>query len=241
MSISYVRDLAPAAWIRERLHPFAQDAGSVVPEGFEDYARVFHQARRDGDPVSWRAIAEANGRKVHAEMQFGNIAGAWRESPRPDLWTSPPSTGSLSSELASALAEVLRAKTTTPERCWFAVWEGWGGFDPGTPRFEHPQRRFFLAAGSVDDAKSTVLDNWVYQSASMWWPDDHSWFVSTEIDFPYTYVGGSLECIGAILAHPQIETLRARVTDRITWDGDRINPSPGPPYTQPAAKRRRSP
>lgn len=227
-TIRYVTDLAPVAWIRDRLHPFAQDVGSVVPEGFADYARVFHPAHRDGALVTWRAIAEANGRKAHAEMQFGNIAGAWRQSPRPDLWTSPPATGSL--ELASALVEVLRAHTTTPERCWFAVWEGWGGFDPGTPRFVHPQRRYFLARGAIEAAESSVLEDWVRQSPSMWWPDDRAWFVSTEIDFTYSYVGGTRECIDAILAHPQIEALRARISDRITWDGDRINPSPGPPH-----------
>lgn len=229
-AIRYVTHLGPAAWIRRRLHPFAQDAGSVVPDGYDDYARVFHPADRDGQPVTWSAIAEANGRTAHAEMQFGNIAGAWRDSPRPDLWSRPPNTGSLPPEIASALADVLRAHTTTPERCWFAVWEGWGGFDPGTPRFDLPARRYFLATGAIDAAASSVLGDWTERSPSMWWPDDRAWFVSTEIDFTYTYVGGTRECVEAILAHPRIEALRARSGDRITWDGDRVNASPGPPY-----------
>ncbi|HEU5287186.1 MAG TPA: hypothetical protein VFV20_02190 [Candidatus Limnocylindria bacterium] len=229
-AIRYVTDLGPAAWIRGHLHPFAQDAGSVVPAIYDDYARVFHPAARDDDPVTWRAIAEANGRTVHPEMQFGNIAGAWRDSPRPDVWTRPPTTGTLSAEIASALADVLRAHTTTPERCWFAVWEGWGGFDPGTPRFDLPGRRYFLATGPIDAAASSVLGDWTGQSPSMWWPDDRTWFVSTEIDFTYTYVGGTRQCIDAILDDPRIEALRARSGDRITWDGDRLNASPGPPY-----------
>lgn len=232
MRAHYVRDLAPAAWIRERLHPFAQDVGSVIPPGFDDYARVFHPAHRGGSdrPVTWHAIAEANGRTVHSEMQFGNIAGAWRHSPRPDLWTAEPRTGTLPLELARALVSVLHARTTTPDRCWFAVWEGWGGLMPGTPRFEHPHRRYHLAEGAVDDAALTVYGpEWAYQSASMWWPEDRAWFVSTEVDFPYSYVGGTQECIDAVLADPGIEALRARLSDRITWDSDRINPSPGPP------------
>ncbi len=231
MPIRYVRDLTPASWIRERLHPFAQDAGSVIPEGFDDCARVFHPARRGDDLVSWRAIAEANGRRVHPEMQFGNIAGAWQQSPRSKLWTTAPRSGTVPLELARALAAVLRAYTTTPERVWFGVWEGWGGFDPGTPRFAHPNRRYYLAEGTIEDAASTIYpDGWAFQSASMWWPDDRAWFVSTEVDFPYTYVGGTRDCVDAVLPHPQIEALRARVSDRITWDGDRVNPSPGPPY-----------
>lgn len=245
--LRYVTDLAPAGWIRVRLHPFAQDVGSVIPEGFDDYARIFHPAGRGGEPVRWRAIAEENRRNVHPEMQFGNIARAWRQSPRPELWTTAPRSGTVPLELARALAAVLRTYTTTPERIWFGVWEGWGGFDPGTPRFEHPNRRYHLARGGIEDAAATIYpDAWAHQSASMWWPDDRAWFVSTEVDLPYTYVGGTRECVEAVLAHPEIEALRARVSDRITWDGDRLNPSPGPPYaahTSPrkASRRRRLP
>jgi len=38
------QNVSPARWIKDRLHPFAQDTGSVIPEGFEAYARVFHPA-----------------------------------------------------------------------------------------------------------------------------------------------------------------------------------------------------
>src|SRR3954467_14963412 len=87
--------MSAAAWFADRLHPFAQDVGSIMPGGYASYARVFHPAYRAFDePVRWREIAEANGRRAHSEMQFGNIAGAWREpSPAPDLWSSPPRSG----------------------------------------------------------------------------------------------------------------------------------------------------
>lgn len=226
----YVQDVGSAAWIRARLHPFAKDVGSVVPQGFEDYARVFHPAGRDGETVTWRTIAEANGRRVHAEMQFGNIAGSWHESSHPDVWTKAPRAGTLGPELAHALVGILLRRTTTPDRCWFAVWDGWGGFNPGTPCFELPQRCYFLAIGRVDDAATSVrFDTSFYQSASMWWPDDRAWFVATEIDLAYTYVGGTKACIDELLAHPHIEALRARLSDRIAWDADRVNPSPGQP------------
>jgi hypothetical protein len=68
-----------------------------------------------------------------------------------------------------------------------------------------------------------------YRSANMWWPDDRSWFVSTEVDLAYTYVGGTRECIKAVTGHPEIEALPAKLSDRITWDSDAMNPSPGPP------------
>lgn len=225
--LRYVTDLTPAAWIRAGLHPFAQDAGAVIPEGFEDYARVFHPARRgEATAVTWREIAARNGRRVHREMQFGNVAGSWSASPQPELWTSPPHAGTLAPELARALASVLRRHTATPEVCWFAVWEGWGGFDAGTPRLELPGRRYFLATGTIDDAAASVIQEWGQQSASLWWPDDHAWCVATEIDLDSTYIGGTSECIDALLAHPQIEALRAELGDDITIASDDLNPAP---------------
>ena len=44
MTVRYTSDVSPGRWIKDRLHPFAQDTGSVIPEGFEAYARVFHPA-----------------------------------------------------------------------------------------------------------------------------------------------------------------------------------------------------
>ena len=230
----YVRDVAAAAWIRGRLHPFAQDVGSLVPDGFAAYARVFHPARSaDGRAVTWRSIAEANGRRVHPEMQFGNVAGAWCESPLPDLWTHAPQAGTLTADLARALVSVLRSHTATPGRCWFAVWEGWGGFDPGTPRFELPQRRYFLAEGEIDEAATTVYGNRrsAYQSASLWWPDDCAWLVATEVDLTYTYVGATARCIEELIADPKIEALQSRLSDGITADSDRLNPPVAPPFS----------
>ncbi len=88
-----------------------------------------------------------------------------------------------------------------------------------------------MTAGPIDDALRSIraVDGTTYQSVSMWWPDDRSWFVSTEVDLAWTYVGGAREAIDDVLAQPEIEALRARLSDRFTWDGDSLNPSPGRP------------
>jgi hypothetical protein len=231
-SFHYVRDLAPAAWIRGRLHPFAKDVGSVVPEGFEAYVRLLHPAHRDGEPVAWRRIADANGCTIHSQVQFGNIAGSWQSSRSPQLWTRPPRPGTLPLEFARALVEILGSHTPRSERCWFAVWVGWGqSGTEGLPRFATDRREYYLASGPLDDALRGVYgESAGYQSASMWWPDDCSWFVSTEVDLAYTYVGGTRECVTAVAGHPKIEAVATRLTDGISWDSDKVNSSPGPPY-----------
>jgi hypothetical protein len=47
--------------------------------------------------------------------------------------------------------------------------------------------------------------------------------VASEIDFPYTYVGGSNELIKDILQHPDLEALPASVEDGVNANSDKIN------------------
>jgi hypothetical protein len=58
---------------------------------------------------------------------------------------------------------------------------------------------------------------------NLWWPDDHAWCVASEIDFLYTYVGGSQELVDAIVRDPAIEALPARDTDGISYSSDTVN------------------
>jgi hypothetical protein len=251
--LEYVDDVTPAAWIEQRLHPFAQDAGAIIPPGFEAYARIFHPAtRRVGEveqPVTWREIADANLRVHHSEMQFGAIAGgsALKQGSQPGLWDGLPMTGTLPLDIARVLVGLLRDHTRTPETCWFAAWEGWGDPvfgttggskphvpPPGTliarpkqPTFKIPGRGYYIARGPLASALDTVYGVVShYQSASMWWPNDRAWCVATEVDFDWTYVGGSTACIAAILSSPDLESLPARITDGVTYASDPLNPMP---------------
>ena len=45
----------------------------------------------------------------------------------------------------------------------------------------------------------------------------------TEIDYAWTYIGGSVELIDKILSSPWLEALSARLTDRPFHDGDALN------------------
>lgn len=261
MPLEYVDDLTPAKWIAERLHPFAQDAGAVIPPGFEAYARIFHPATRQVGhaqvPVTWREIAEANLRAYHPEMQFGALVALvgtpTAPQSQPGLFDGWPRTGTLRLEDARALVDVLAHHTMTPGRCWFAAWEGFGSLEDGSmaiatidggkterpppdlyrekpsqhPTLKLPGRGYYVAKGPLAAALETVYGmKWSYQSASLWWPDDRAWCVATEIDFDWTYVGGSEECIAAVLSSPDLEALPAQLSDGISYASDPINPTP---------------
>src|SRR5690348_10898904 len=124
-------DVQAADWIRDRLHPFAQDVGSVVPTGFDAYARIFHPAWRRGDgdqiEVRWSEVAAWSGRAVHPEMQFHSIAvpAPGRQS-GPAPWSFGPRLGVLPVRLVGAMVGMLARHTSTPDSCWFCLWDGYG-------------------------------------------------------------------------------------------------------------------
>ena len=99
----------------------------MVPSGFAAYARIFHpasDAERPDVDVRWSEVAAQSGKTVHPEMQFHAIAP-------PELDPDPPKLGVLSKRQAAALVPLLSAHTSTPDSCWFCLWEGYGYLHPG--------------------------------------------------------------------------------------------------------------
>ena len=215
-----------AAWIPERLHPFAIDVGSIIPVGFAAYARVFHPFYRWTStwqlmPVRWGDIAAANNRTIAEEMQNLDLSV---EPPQfspsgEELWNQQSRTGSMPLEIAARLAPILKSHTQTPELCWFAAWNGWGALqsrirDPEAAMFSVPNRDLFLLHGPINDVLTTLSDfDSIYQSPTLWWPDDRAWCVVTEIDFTWSYVGGSVACIEQILSDSELETVSSAPTE----------------------------
>jgi hypothetical protein len=119
-------DVSAADWVVDGVGSFGSGVKGLLPSSFESYARILHPAWRRGEEwhreaVTWETVAAETGRKVHSRVQFDSLTGVERGEPRdyePDVGEMPPS-------LLSDLCEVLKGHTTTPERCWFCLWEGW--------------------------------------------------------------------------------------------------------------------
>jgi hypothetical protein len=135
-----------------------------------------------------------------------------------------PRVGSLDAGVAAALAAILGSHTATPERCFFAVWEGFGGgyeFDvASSPMFALPHRRYYLVEGAVSTASSSVLPGFSSTSANLWWPADRAWCVATEIDLYSTYVGCGSAAATELVASPAYEAEAVDRTTGITFADD---------------------
>lgn len=251
----YIDDPKPADWISKRVRRhYVQDAraDSVIPAGFAAYARIFHPAYRKILPrtshgicpssslrsiplvdVRWSVVATANHRIMHPEAQFESLIGYvyLNHREQPGVWDIPPRMGTLPKQLVDNLTTILSHHTETPERCWFAVWAGWGysaDQPPVDPLVHLPGRDYFLFSGPLSAATRSVLRSpgSLFQTASLWWPEDQSWCVATEIDYMSTYVGGTNACIAEILTAPSIEALPVKITDGVSRYSDHLNPPP---------------
>lgn len=63
---------------------------------------------------------------------------------------------------------------------------------------------------------------WGY-SPNVWWPEDRAWCVATDIDLYDTYVGGSVECVQAVLDHPDLEALPTSLDAKLDLGGGTVN------------------
>ena len=218
-------DPSGAGWIGPQLLQWwslpdgSMPVGAVIPVGFESYARVLHPPEQKGKRTPagtrWAELAVRRGATLRAETSWEDVApqeGAEASS-------LEPSEGHLPEREAGVLVEVLERWSSSSDDCWFGVWEGYGALDPdrrwpGAARLHLPSRDYVLLRGPVRAASRSFEPSPIHQSANLWWPQDRSWFVATEIDYAWTYVGGPAGCIQELLDDQRLETIAVRSEDR---------------------------
>ena len=239
--------MAAADWIGARLLPFDDHrVASVVPGGFGAYARVLHPAEELGTGerlVRWAEVAAWSGQPLRPDAQFHSIALPPVRPSQPAPWASQgPRQGSLYPPDALVLAGLARDWTTTPDRCWFCVWDGYGWDsavrltpagqpaepvpDPlpaevrSGPRVRLPNREYLLYTGPAEEvtAPAQLGDGLPGedQTANLWWPDDQAWCVASEIDLGWSYLGGPAGLIDQVLAEQRIEALPVGPDDLVS-------------------------
>jgi len=118
-------------------------------------------------------------------------------------------------------ADVLTAHTTTPDTCFFALWDGWGvtpAEGPAKPPWRVPDRDFFLFQGPLsalgDDAQwREVLHasgrSWWLPVPAFVWPADRAWCLTKDVDPHYAGIAASVEAIHDVLSQPQLDVVLA--------------------------------
>lgn len=173
---------APADWIRERYRWDGTWAAFGVGTGFEAYVRVFHPYDGAHGSQTWAQVAAEHGKIMHASADWDEITtdAPWDPTaPQgPHRNSGGHIVGNLPRPALRIVCEVLRQHTSTPDECYFAVWEGWGWdtatrltlrsdvgepspppprllpirLDSDAPRFDVLHRSFLLYRGATEQA-----------------------------------------------------------------------------------------
>jgi hypothetical protein len=75
-----------------------------------------------------------------------------------------------------------------------------------TPLVHAYARNYFLFRGPLDAACGFEPSGW-YTSPNLWWPNDRSWIVQTEVDGYSTYVGATRAAVDDVLASSEVEAI----------------------------------
>jgi tetratricopeptide (TPR) repeat protein/transcriptional regulator with XRE-family HTH domain len=199
-----------------------------------------------GRLVRWSEVAAWSGLPLRDDAQFHSIALPPRDPGGPPPFDGQgPREGTLWTEDAKVLAAIACGWTVTPEDCWFCIWDGfsWDGVSVSAvftadgqppehaeeprrnpvparvrdgPRVRLPHREYLLYAGPAEDVVAPAELAGDGQCASLWWPADRAWCVATDVDLPWTYVGGPRGLIDAIRADRRIEALPASPGDPLS-------------------------
>lgn len=140
-------------------------------------------------------------------------------------WTYDPEVGQCPLTVRQVLLERLKPYTSS-SHCEAAIWRGWGNLPafPEVPELRLPHREYLLLTCEWSAVAGSIFGGVAEDIApSLWWPADRAWCVATEIDYRWTYVGGSRECIREIMADSRLETLAATPTDIADYSSDDIN------------------
>ncbi|MCZ4078994.1 hypothetical protein O1W68_13655 [Rhodococcus sp. H36-A4] len=222
------QDISEGRWVADSV-TFAPTTtvGSLVPAGFDAYARILYPVRLsnpDGDSrlVRWSDIARHTGTIAHAEMELHALTA----KTGPGFLRSDPPTPAAQvldwREQLEGVVQVLAQHTSTPDDCWFAFWEGNTSLDDirtTAPTVTIGGFDYFLLRGH--GARATQPFRAL--APHIWWPADHSWCMVAHFDFPCVYLGGSHQAVGDVLAMPEIEAWPARVDQIVTADNDHLN------------------
>lgn len=99
--------------------------------------------------------------------------------------------------------------------------------DLGGPDLQLPGRRYLLYTGPLDDALrfgSWATRDWFQaRPPNLFWAQDRTWCVATEIDFDSTLVAGPAQLIDEVVSSSSLEAWAIGPTDSLAHDADTIN------------------
>lgn len=156
----------------------------------------------------------------------GNLPGYVRvrilpdpEEPFTSEAEAPQVPGALDEHaLLDVILDVLGRHTTTPDRAWFALWDGWGHTVPGfRPMMRIPHRAYFLFQGPLaavgrwgSQERVPADDPWAGPLLPAFvWPDDRAWCLAKDVDPHWFGIGAPAAAVQELMDRPELDVVKA--------------------------------
>ncbi len=183
--------LEPAAWIQREGDPELGRVGWLVPSRYTVLLRIYPPAPTPGDWWSlyrrlYSAVASIGAR--HTTTPSRAWFGIWEGHGFDTSTTHITHPGPLDETSREEIAREQQALWEEDRRRNAAVRASLDRL----LKFDRPARAYYLLSGGV--ASVTQLrypDDSGWRNPDLFWPDDRSWFIGTDVDFWSLYVGGT--------------------------------------------------
>lgn len=204
-----VTDTSRTDWARQRQSGDVYRVDFQAPAGFDKYCRIFHRAydEQGGYVARWSHYAQAVGIALEQDTHWYEIVHR-----DPSLLGCSPEEGSLDGVSRTAFLDVVN-RTLAPEACIFAGY--WEGIAPmHIPGISFPTAVLGLRNHVMFEVALSALTGTFnagphapFQFPAVLYPENRSWYLSTDVDYNSTLVGGTEQFIDAVLEDDTIEAL----------------------------------
>ncbi|MBC7630816.1 hypothetical protein [Aeromicrobium sp.] len=217
MTLRPLTDVSPADW-------FASNALLPLgPPGFGAYARVLHSwLEGPGGESDERADGHLSDRQLRV---LGEVLARHTTTPTDCFFALWDGYGDIYGGESAAFLTAFSGPSLWPGRIFTKPKPP----DPPPPAFpasviDGPRlslssRDYLLFGGSLGDAGAWGATGYGHgiprdlNSPNLFWPADHAWFVSTDIEGSWTGLAGPVDLIEDLLLDERLEVVRARYDD----------------------------
>lgn len=203
-----MNDTSVATWAQDRQSDDVHRTDFQVPSGFDKYCRIFHRVPdQEGILRTWSSFASVVGIDLTEQTHWYSIA----QRDESLKWIGP-TEGALDEVSARGFLTVLSGRLDPSSMLFAGFWRGssrFQGSDRGLPTVTLGLRdqvlfRLTLSALSGD---SEEFSRESLEFPGILWPEDMSWYLSTDIDYNSTIVGGTSDFIDSIMENASVEAV----------------------------------
>lgn len=117
-----------------------------------------------------------------------------------------PSGAVSDNDLLQSALDVLARHTTSPEQCYFFLWDGYGAV-LDAPKVEVPNRAYYLLQGALRDYRDSGSDQLWPTGPAFVWPADRAWCVARDVDSDWAGIGADRAAIDKLVADPRLDVV----------------------------------